>query len=280
MDGTKVNVGDEVVINHSKPAPVDLEKFFMGEDVQPTDVDEEEKKAIMAMLDESEDNEGLEQTEPEEAQEDEGDQEGPENEEPDGAQDHDTIPKKAMLAERKKYQKRLEEQSPYAELGKAIAEARGLKDPQQILESLTDVLAEEYAEKNGMPLEDARREVATKAKERDLKRRESLIGLRDEANSLKNSTTYTMLADEETREEVVQYAAKKDLTVKQACRVLFEDVYLANVSKKTKSATRKKPSQSTKPSGTKGGSAASLTAEELQIAKLCGVSAEEWAKWK
>ena len=189
-----------------------------------------------------------------------------------------TVPLKTYLKDRKKFQAKMSDLTPMAELGQLLMDQYGVT-ADKLPEFVSQLRAKELAEKEGITEEEAGRIVKNDVEAAQIKRERATLVMEREADALKGSAIYTALSNKSDREEVIQTAISKGLTVKEAYRVLFGDRYERDF-KKAKPRDKGLGRGKGKPKGNGGAKAHGLSEDEMMAARLSGMTPEDYARNK
>jgi hypothetical protein len=198
-------------------------------------------------------------------------------------QDDGKVPRNVLIAERKKWQERVKELEGKAKIADRMAEATG-KTADQIIAEIDEWKTKQLVDTEGLPEAYAKKLVEQERRLIEIEKSAKEQKFNSEIDSLKSQPLYSNI--ELHKDEVVEYAASKGMTAKQAYHALYGDTMyqdmesvieqriLANLKEKQGAKI------DTSTTGTETKPKINLTSDELAFAKEAGYTPQEFYKMK
>lgn len=268
----------------SKTAEVDGEKFEIEEDV--AELDYEVDEGGITIPDEEDEQEDSSEEEPEAEESDIEDEGEPQDEDvkPEGKGKNTTG--NAVIAERRKWKERLKAAEKKGSLADKLLQATGAQSLEQLEEQLDGLKVRQY-EDQGYDSQTAMMLVDMQRKQETLNQQLRKQQFDNEVQSLKSDPFYGDIED--WRDELEPIAARTGQTLQAAYMALRGrermEEYKREIEQRAMAERSKKRSAKVDTSaggggGVKKSNRVQLSADELAVAKMAGMSPEEYYKHK
>lgn len=283
-------------MKHSR-RPLDLQLFAKSAEIdgQVFEIEEED----VAELDYEVDETGITLPDEEEEQEEPSDEEDngdaePDKDDDDEHQEEDTKPEgkgknstaNAVIAERRKWQERLKAAEKKSSLADKLLQATGAQSLEQLEQQLDGLKVRQY-EDQGYDSQTAQMLVDMQRKQETLNQQLRKQQFDNEVQALKSDPFYADIED--WRDELEPIAAHTGQTLQGAYMALrgrdrmkeYErEIEQRAMAERSKKRSAKVDTSAGGGGGVKKSNRVQLTADELAVAKLAGMSPEEYFKHK
>lgn len=267
----------------SKTAEVDGETFEIEEDV--AELDHEVDEGGITIPDEEEEQAESSEEEPD-ADESDAEDEGAEHDDPkpDGKGKNTTG--NAVIAERRKWQERLKAAEKKGSLADKLLQATGAQSLEQLEQQLDGLKVRQY-EDQGYDSQTAMMLVDMQRKQETLNQQLRKQQFDNELQSLKSDPFYGDIED--WRDELEPIAARTGQTLQAAYMALRgrermeeykREIEQRAIAERSKKRSAKVDTSAGGGGGVKKSNRVPLTADELAVAKLTGISPEDYYKHK
>jgi hypothetical protein len=268
----------------SKTAEVDGETFEIEEDV--AELDYEVDEGGITIPDEEDEQEDSSEEEPEAEESDIEDEGEPQDEDvkPEGKGKNTTG--NAVIAERRKWQERLKAAEKKGSLADKLLQATGAQSLEQLEEQLDGLKVRQY-EDQGYDSQTAMMLVDMQRKQETLNQQLRKQQFDNEVQSLKSDPFYGDIED--WREELEPIAARTGQTLQAAYMALRgrermeeykREIEQRAIAERSKKRSAKVDTTAGGGGGVKKSNRVQLSADELAVAKMAGMSPEDYYKHK
>lgn len=267
----------------SNTAEVDGQIFEIEEDV--AELDYEVDESGITIPDEEEEQEETSEETPEDDEPD-SDEEAAEHDEPKSDSKGKNATGNAVIAERRKWQERLKAAEKKSALADKLLQATGAQSLEQLEQQLDSLKVQQY-EDQGYDSQTAQMLVNMQRQQETLNQQLRKQQFDNEVQALKTDPFYADIED--WREELEPIAARTGQTLQAAYMALrgrdrmkeYErEIEQRAMAERSKKRSAKVDTSAGGGGGVKKSNRVQLSADELAVAKLAGMSPEEYYKHK